>query len=113
MMTDRDLTGLLSAHSTSPSRSNVDAWRDELDGFLSMMQQWSQIDPGTVMMQISSIAARLIEIRSNVVRSENRTLQAFRTKELDPLLDQVEFQFKIHSRRVSSMSLEWDMAKGG
>lgn len=81
--------------------------------FLSKMQAWPTSEPDVVMREISAAAARLIEIRCQVVRSENRQYQSFRTKQLDPLLDQLKFQFNVHSRLVSTISLDWDMAKGG
>jgi hypothetical protein len=77
-----------------------------------MMQDFSTSDPGLVMEQISSMAARLIQIRCDVMRTESRHFQAFRTKELDPVLAQVEFQFKIHSRRLSSMTMDWEISRG-
>lgn len=105
-----DLTDLV--NSRNPMMSRIEAWRQEMDIYLDKMQDWATSDPGLVMEEISSIAARLIQIRCDVVRSESRSLQGFRTKELDPVLAQVEFQFKIHSRRLSSMSLDWDVSKG-
>jgi hypothetical protein len=105
-----DLTHLVNAHSSNAKR--VEEWRSELDEYLNMMQDWSHTDPGTVMEEISSIAARLIQIRCDVVRSESRAMQGFRTKELDPVLAQVEFQFKLHSRRLSSLTLDWETSRG-
>ena len=109
-MTERDLTSLVNSHNSNAAR--VEQWRTEMDGYLDAMVGWATDDPGTVMEQISSIAARLIQIRCDVVRSESRLMQGFRTKELDPVLAQVEFQFKVASRRLSSHSLEWEVARG-
>lgn len=105
-----DLTGLVNSH--NPTADKIAKWRDELDIYLDKMQDWSSSDPGLVMEEISSIAARLVQIRCDIVRSESRAMQGFRTKEIDPVISQVEFQFKIHSRRLSSMTLEWDVARG-
>lgn len=105
-----DLTGLVNSHNTAAKQ--VAKWRAELDGYLGMMQQFSTTDPGTVMEQISSMAARLIQIRCDVMRTESRHFQAFRTKELDPVLTQIELQFKIHSRRLSSMTMDWEISRG-
>lgn len=105
-----DLTNLVNSHSSTAAQ--IKKWRDELDGYLVLMQDWSNIDPSTCMEQIASMAARLIQIRCDVVRTESRNMQAFRTKELDPVLAQVDFQFKIASRRLSSMNLEWDVSRG-
>jgi hypothetical protein len=105
-----DLTGLVNSHNSNADF--VAKWRNELDGYLDMMQQWSTTDPGVVMAEISSIAARLIQIRCDVVRSESRMMQGFRTKELDPVLAQVDFQFKVASRRLSSHTLDWETSRG-
>lgn len=105
-----DLTGLVNSHSATGAQ--VNKWRKELDTYLDMMQTWSTVDPSTCLEQISSVAARLIQIRCELVRIESRNVQAFRTKELDPVMAQVEFLFKVHSRRLSSLSLEWDVSRG-
>lgn len=105
-----DLTGLV--HQNNPVAKQLAQWRKEVDDYLTMMQRFSTTDPGTVMEQISGMGARLIQIRCDVVRNESRLLNAFRTKELDPVLAQVEFQFKIHSRRLSSMTLDFDISRG-
>lgn len=105
-----DLTGLVNSH--NPASNQVAKWRAELDEYLDLMQDWSTSDPGLVMEQISSMGARLIQIRCDVVRSESRLYQAFRTKELDPVLAQVDFQFKVHSRRLSSLAMDFELSRG-
>lgn len=105
-----DLTGLVRSHNSMADE--VAKWEAELDEYLGMMLDFSNTDPTTVMEQISSMAARLIQIRCEVVRSENRAKQAFRTKQLDPVLDQIDLQFKIHSRRLSSLTFDWETSKG-
>lgn len=103
-----DLTSLINSHNNNTPAGQVAQWRLEMDEHLRMMVQWHQEEPSLVLEEISSIAARLIEIRCQVVRSESRAMQAFRTKELDPVLAQVEFQFKVTSRRLSSQTLDWE-----
>ena len=64
-------------------------------------------------MKIASYAAYASEMRGRVVRSESRRMQAFRTRELDPFLDQCEFQFKVWSRYQSVRQMEYDLTRGG
>lgn len=104
-----DLTHLVLK--SNPDRGSLDAWRKELDDFIAMMQDFATEDPDTVLQQISTIAARLTGIRSQIVRVESRALQAFRTREVDPLLDQIQFQFRVNSRRLSMMSLDFEMTR--
>lgn len=106
-----DMTSLVKYD--NPASQQIGGWRNEIDAFLTSMQDWEHSDPDTVLREIAGIGARLVEIRTQLVRSESRSFQSFRTKELDPLMDQLEFQFKIHSRRHSVEKFDWDVSRGG
>lgn len=96
----------------SAQRSNLDRLRDELDGYFATMQKFEALDPVEVMFLISAMSARVAELRSHMVRQESRSANAFRTKELEPFLEECERQFKIHSRIQSMRDMEFRMSGG-
>ena len=77
------------------------------------MREFSNEDLTEILGAIAAMAAYAAELRGKVVRSESMRLKAFRTRELDPFLDQCEFQFKVWSRYQSVRTLEWDISRGG
>ena len=79
-------------------RHVFDAIRTELDDYYTGMRQYSGMEPDQVMLDLSGVAARLTEIRAFLVRDNSQQANALRTKEIDPLLTQIDIQFKLHSR---------------
>lgn len=105
-----------SSGSGSEVRVQERAWltkiREELDDYYGSMEKFFENDPADNMAQISSIGARLSHIRALLQRSGSQPATSLRTKEVDPLIEALEFQFKIHSRVVSLAELEYKMAGG-
>lgn len=96
----------------APALLDLDGYRDEISQYRREMCELASLDPSEVFISISSWAARASEIRANVYRDESRKATAFRTREVDPFLEQCDFQFKIWSRLQAVKSFEWDLAKG-
>jgi hypothetical protein len=67
--------------------------------------------PDEIFVRLAGMSARLSEIRFQVVRSDQRVLQAFRTREIDPFLEEVDRQFKIFSR-IQTVK-EWELKMAG
>lgn len=86
--------------------------RDEIAEYAGQIEQFSTLDVSVVLSHISSIHARLSNIRMQCMRSGSRTANALRTQQIDPLIDALEFQFKVTSRSMALMELEWQMARG-
>lgn len=105
------------AESTTSVRKSegllIDALRSELDSFWTTVRKFQYMDVTEVLLALSAFSARAAEIRSNVMRSESRKLNAFRTREIDPFLDHCDFQFRIHSRLQSIREMEFKMSGGG
>lgn len=91
-------------------RDQLSAFRDELDDYLARIRGFENADPAHVMAMISSIHARLAHIRVQLVRSGSQRASVLRTKEVDPVMEALEFQFKVHSRIISIAELELKMA---
>ena len=70
----------------------------EIDDYLVRLKNLNSLPPSEVFQTLSAISARMAEIRNRLVRVENRRFTALRTKEVDPLIDEVDRQFKFHSR---------------
>jgi hypothetical protein len=68
-------------------------------------------DPSDVLARISGIAGRLAEIRAQLYRLNTQRCTALRTREVDPLREDLDLQFRIHSRRIAL--LEWELKLSG
>lgn len=88
----------------------VERLREEVDDFYSRMRLFPQMEQAEIYMDLAAMSARCSEIRSRVVRTRSQRLNAFRTKELDPLLDELDRQFRTWSRLATVRAQEWDMA---
>lgn len=84
----------------------------ELDGYYAQMREFSSVEVTEILMALAAFSARASEIRSVLVRNENRRAQTFRTKEIEPFLEEVDRQFKTWSRLISVRQQEWDISKG-
>ena len=96
------------------TQSNVDvvAWGDELLGYLEEMQQFADDDPAEVLMKLSAFSSRASYMRIAVARAESRPLIAFRTKQIEPFIEEAKYQFNVWSRLISVQRNEWEMSKG-
>lgn len=88
-------------------REDLNGWRAELDEFYGIMNNFGDDEDG-IFRSLSAMSARASQIRSQVVRKENRALQVFRTQEIDPFLKECDRQFKIWSREHSVSQFEWE-----
>jgi hypothetical protein len=70
------------------------------------------VNPADVFQTCSAISARMAELRNQMFRRTDRAAQAFRTKEIEPLLDEVERQFKYHSRLQATREMEARLTGG-
>ncbi len=95
-----------------PQKDWITNYQVELDAYFTVMNQFNMLDPVEVMQQLSSFTARASEIRATLVRVDSRRSTAFRTREVDPFIEECDRQFKIHSRLQSLRELEWKMAGG-
>lgn len=87
--------------------------RSELAGYYSQMRKFRGRDVATVLAEIAAMSARASEIRHHIIQAESRPEAAFRTKQLDPFLDEVDRQFKVWSRHFAVRQQEWEMSKAG
>lgn len=89
-------------------REELKSWRAELDHFYEVMGQFG-VNEDTIFQDLSSMSARVSQMRSLVVRVENKALQVFRTQEIDPFLKECDRQFKLWSRVLTVHQHEWEL----
>ena len=70
-------------------------------------------DPSDVLATLSAIAGRVAEMRAQLYRSNSPRCTALRTREVDPLREDLDLQFRIHSRRIALLEWELKMSTGG
>lgn len=85
----------------------------ELDDMRKQVRSFPDQDPADVLMAISGIAGRLAEIRAWLYRDNSQRCTQIRTREVDPLRDDLDLQFKLHSRRIALMEWELRLSGGG
>jgi hypothetical protein len=86
--------------------------RGEIDDYMVLLRQLRSLPPDEVFLELSGITARMAELRLTCVRSESRRLVQLRTREIDPLLEECERQFRFHSRLQAVRQMEWDHTRG-
>lgn len=86
--------------------------RAEVDRYCKGLRRLNEMDPSEVFQKLSSISARLSEIRIRLLRVEGRKPAALRTKEIDPLLEEVDRQFKFHSRLQATREMDASLIRG-
>jgi hypothetical protein len=89
-----------------------DNLRAELDKIALRLQDLPAMDLAEVLLYLASSSARLGEIRLQLIRSDLRWAQSLRTKEIDPLMDLLKFQFQIYSRITAIRQQELDLLRG-
>lgn len=86
--------------------------RPELVGYLKEMhtfQNSSNIEE--VLRRLSGFSARASWMRNVLIKSPINEVVRFRIDEIDPFLQEVDRQFKIYSRILSSNQFELDLTK--
>lgn len=87
--------------------------REELDQFYDLMNSFGSMDSSEILQNLAAFTARASFVRTQIMRlPENRLMTNFRTKELDPFIEECQFQFKVWSRYISVMHAEMEMAGG-
>ena len=96
----------------SRARDAVARYQDEIDTYFGILQRLNSMDPVQVFQQLSSICARVSEMRTRLMRSETRRETSFRTREIDPLLEELDRQFRIHSRIQAVREMDLRLTAG-
>lgn len=87
--------------------------RAALDQYYAKMRDFGETDISEILMALAAFSAYASELRGQLQRYDNRRLQSFRTKELDPFIEELDRQFKIWSRYQAVRDMEFRMSGGG
>lgn len=91
-------------------RDDFTAVRSELAQYVSEMKDLRQQDPDDAMAWLSSVSARVLELRLFTLQSEGRLATKLRVEELIPITEEIRFQFQIASRRTTITALDWEFS---
>lgn len=92
------------------NRQSLQSFRKEIDSFYERMKTFDLMEEYEIFKTLSAMTARVSEMRTQIVRNEDRILGAFRTKEIDPFLDECDRQYKFWSRGLSVKTLDWSIS---
>lgn len=96
----------------STGRMDIESMRLELDVWYQQMSEFSAYDDD-IFVKLAGFTARASGLRSQIMRvPESRLLTNFRTKELDPFIEECDRQFRLWSRNHAVQVQEWEMSKG-
>lgn len=109
--TDRPYRKLMEPVLPENKSNDLSGWREELDGYFLQMQEFGNMEPDEIFMTLSAYTSRVSYIRSQIMRSSSRILQAFRTGEVDPFINECDRQFKFWSRVQSVAQMDWNAQK--
>lgn len=101
-----------SNHATPTETELRSEYIAEITAYVRAMTNWHNEEPDTVLLACSAYAARLSEMRVHLQRRNSAFCKQLLNREVDPLLHQIEFQFRVHSRLLSSRELDLKMAGG-
>jgi hypothetical protein len=90
----------------------IEEARTKLIGYLDEMRTFRNLDSQDVFLKLSEFSATASHYRATICKREDRKKAAFRTHDIEPFIAEVERQFKIWSRLVSSQNLDWEMTRG-
>lgn len=99
----------------TPAQSNdLKGHQAEVAEMMAKLKELETLDPVEVMRTISSISARAREIQSWAWDNQmsSTPIQQFRTRKVDPLLEECERQFRYHSRLLEALKFDWEMSRG-
>ncbi len=93
---------------------SIDTVRQEINDAYEDMKTFHNLEPDQVMRMSAGHSARLSELRTRCERIEDykREWKNIRTRELEPTIDELKYQFSVASRLHSVRELDWRMESG-
>lgn len=90
--------------------SVIRSLQGELDSYYAQMRAFQRDDVTDVFMALAAFTARASEVRGYLSRQSSKRIDSFRTRELDPFIDECDRQFRVWSRMQSVRQLEADLS---
>jgi hypothetical protein len=97
-----------------PELGSAESVHRELDEIFAVMKRFATMEPDEVMLHCSAYSARLSEIRMIIHRIEDmhRHWKPVRTREVEPTIEELKFQFNVASRLLSSRAFDYEVTRG-
>lgn len=99
----------------APAGGEADVLRrflDEIDSYHQAIKGFADSEPDVVLLQCSSFLARLSEMRGECWRRSGARFAQIRSREIEPLIHDLHYQFQIHSRLLTVRELDYKMSRG-
>lgn len=87
-------------------------WRQEIAEYYVTMKDFTDTDPVSVFQNLSQFSARASEMRSYITAKDGREEANFRTRVIDPFIEECDRQFKLHSRIQAINEMDARLAGG-
>lgn len=84
----------------------------ELSEYHAANQKFSGMDPDEVLVMISAITARLTYLRSCLSDTGSQRARKILSSNLDPLMSNLDLQFRIASRRLTARQFDFEVTRG-
>jgi hypothetical protein len=98
---------------TGAEASLLAAYLPELDQMRATIMSFRDMDPSDIHAEISGRSGRLAEMRAILQRNNSQRCTALRTREVDPLREELDLQFRVWSRKIALMEWELKLSGGG
>jgi hypothetical protein len=86
----------------------------ELAGIKAAIRTWYNKQPDEVLREASAYSARLTEVWTELrlLEQYDRTYSQLRTMQVQPVLDEIDRQYKINQSRIAMMRQDLDLNRG-
>lgn len=91
--------------------STVEVIQSEIDKYTEEMAGFPNMEPGEVFLYLSAWSARMTELKIQLSRSGSQKAKSLVSREVDPLLEEIERQFRFHSRLQATR--DWELKLSG
>lgn len=87
----------------------------ELAGIKAAIRTWYDKQPDQVIREASAYSARLTELWTGLreVEEHDREYKQLRTMQVQPVLDEIDRQFRMAQSRIAMMRQDLDLIRGG
>lgn len=85
-------------------------YKAEVDTYYRVLKMLTEMTPVEVFNCLSAFSARASEMRTRLFRVDNNRANAFRTREIEPLIEEIDRQFRVHSRIMSYKEFEMKLS---
>lgn len=113
---DRDLLSAL-ANDMAPLRTGVDNKAElllELAGIKAAIRTWYDKQPDQVLREASAYSARLTEMWTELrlLERDDRQFTQMRTMQVQPVLDEIDRQYRFNQSRIAIARQDIDLIRG-